>query len=214
MCKSDLDAGHICETFRKWREIGNRDENLGCASWIFRVFLSISINFPVGCGTNSVLLDGVLRHKSCHLSSFLSSSKTPEIVATLGWVKKLPFESKLIWTAGTYTDWFWQTPRIGWCSHYFSHVFVNLSLLYLNSYCLWASEDLDSRLQWSKVDIPKSKFALLKGINIKHPDIPESTNIQLHPDGEFEMEITLTLEEGEEILGFQFHEAPKLKRCR
>ena len=48
----------------------------------------------------------VFCHKSCHLSSFLRSSKTPEIVATFGWVKKLPFESQLIWTAGTYTDWF------------------------------------------------------------------------------------------------------------
>ena len=67
-------------------------------------------------------------------------------------------------------------------------------------------EDRDG-LDWSKVDIPKSKFALLKGINIKHPDIPESTNIQLHPDGEFDTEITLALEEGEKILGFQFHEA-------
>lgn len=77
----------------------------------------------------------------------------------------------------------------------------------LNSYCLSASKDNIGRVEWSKVAIPKSKFALLKGITIKHPDVPESSNIQLHPDGEFDMETTLTLEEGEEILGFQFHEA-------
>ena len=73
----------------------------------------------------------------------------------------------------------------------------------------WIQElpfDNVGRVEWSKVAISKSKFALLKGITIKHPDVPESSNIQLHPDGEFDMETTLTLEEGEEILGFQFHE--------
>ena len=63
------------------------------------------------------------------------------------------------------------------------------------------------RLDWSELDIPKSKFALLKAIKIKHPDVPEPSDIQLHPDGEFDIEITLTLEEEEEILGFQFNEA-------
>lgn len=64
-----------------------------------------------------------------------------------------------------------------------------------------------NRLDWSELDIPKSKFALLKAIKIKHPDVPEPSDIQLHPDGEFDIEITLTLEEEEEILGFQFNEA-------
>ena len=73
-------------------------------SWCFYQFLSI---FPLDVAPTrffSCVLP--LCHKSCHLSSFLRSSKTPEIVATFGWVKKLPFESQLIWTAGTYADWF------------------------------------------------------------------------------------------------------------
>jgi len=70
-----------------------------------------------------------------------------------------------------------------------------------------ASKKYGDGLDWSELDIPKSKFALLKAIKIKHPDVPEPSDIQLHPDGEFDIEITLTLEEEEEILGFQFNEA-------
>ena len=76
-------------------------------SWCFYEFLSISQMWPP---TRFFWM------AFCHsglaiLSSFLRSSKTPEIVATLGWVETLPFESQLfesqlIWTAGTSTDWF------------------------------------------------------------------------------------------------------------
>ena len=116
------------------------------------------------------------------------SSKTPEIVATLGWVEELPFDDS--------------RPED---DSRLDHVTQALRLVARGNW----HEDLpfeDSRLDWRKVDIPKSKFAVLKGINIKHPDMPESTNIQLHPDAKFDIQITLALEEGEKILGFQFHE--------
>jgi len=65
----------------------------------------------------------------------------------------------------------------------------------------------DSGLDWSKVDITKCKFALLKAIKINHPDLPEACDIWLHPPAAFDMEVTVTLEDEDEILGFRVQEA-------
>ena len=64
-----------------------------------------------------------------------------------------------------------------------------------------------SKLDWSNVDITKSKFALLKAIKITHPDLPEACDIWLHPPAAFDMEVTVTLEDEDEILGFRVQEA-------
>ena len=61
--------------------------------------------------------------------------------------------------------------------------------------------------EWSKVDITKSKFALLKAIKITHPDLPEACDIWLHPPAAFDMKVTVTLEDEDEILGFRVQEA-------
>eukprot|EP00434_Breviolum_minutum_P003938 symbB.v1.2.003461.t1/scaffold194.1/size275082/22 len=66
--------------------------------------------------------------------------------------------------------------------------------------------DRKERLDWSKVDITKSKFALLKAIKIKHPDLPEACDIWLHPPAAFDMEVTVALEDEDEILGFRVQE--------
>lgn len=63
----------------------------------------VSINFYqflVGCGTTTQFFWIAFCHKSAsHLFSLLRSSKTPEIVARLGWVEKVrfEFESQLIY---------------------------------------------------------------------------------------------------------------------
>ena len=69
--------------------------------------------------------------KSCHLSFMLRSSKTTEIVARLGWIQELPFESQLLYGLLALTPFIALTNIlvIGKCSHYFSHVLANLSLL-------------------------------------------------------------------------------------
>ena len=69
------------------------------------------------------------------------------------------------------------------------------------------SKDSFKSLDWSKVDITKSKFALLKAIKIRHPDLPEACDIWLHPPAAFDMEVTVTLEDEDEILGFRVQEA-------
>jgi len=66
---------------------------------------------------------------------------------------------------------------------------------------------LDDGLDWSKVDITKSKFALLKAIKINHPDHPEAHEIWLHPPAALDMKVTVTLEDEDEILGFRVQEA-------
>jgi len=65
----------------------------------------------------------------------------------------------------------------------------------------------DGGLDWSKVDITKSKFALLKAIKINHPDLPDAHEIWLHPPAALDMKVTVTLEDEDEILGFRVQEA-------
>ena len=62
-------------------------------------------------------------------------------------------------------------------------------------------------LDWNKVDITKSKFALLKAIKINHPDHPEAHEIWLNPPAALDMKVTVTLEDEDEILGFRVQEA-------
>ena len=69
----------------------------------------------------------------------------------------------------------------------------------------------DSGLEWSKVDITKSKFALLKAIKIRHPDLPEACDIWLHPPAALDMKVTVTLEDEDEILGFRVQEAQSFR---
>ena len=59
---------------------------------------------------------------------------------------------------------------------------------------------------WTKINVAKSKFSMLKSIEMRHPGHP-SCKVQLHPAEEHDLEITLTLEENEEFVGFQFFEA-------
>ena len=93
-----------------------------------------------------------------------------------------------------------------------SHLHCQFGFLFLVSTCF--STLIVSRtkahkegLDWSKVDITKSKFALLKAIKINHPDLPEACDIWLHPPAAFDMKVTVTLEDEDEILGFRIQEA-------
>ena len=94
-----------------------------------------------------------------------------------------------------------------------SHLHCNLAFFFcLVSICFSAlivsfSKGGKGGLDWSKVDITKSKFALLKAIKIIHPDLPEACDIWLHPPAAFDMEVTVTLEDEDEILGFRVQEA-------
>ena len=93
-----------------------------------------------------------------------------------------------------------------------SHFHCQFGFLFLVSRCFSTinvshSKDRKERLDWSKVDITKSKFALLKAIKIKHPDLPEACDIWLHPPAAFDMEVTVALEDEDEILGFRVQEA-------
>eukprot|EP00434_Breviolum_minutum_P004708 symbB.v1.2.004149.t1/scaffold235.1/size321457/8 len=58
---------------------------------------------------------------------------------------------------------------------------------------------------WTKINIEKSKFSMLKSIEMRHPEHP-SCKAQLHPAEEQDLEVTFTLEENEEFVGFQFFE--------
>eukprot|EP00434_Breviolum_minutum_P027196 symbB.v1.2.024055.t2/scaffold2246.1/size98716/4 len=62
-----------------------------------------------------------------------------------------------------------------------------------------------SRPDWTKINIAKSKFSMLKSIEMRHPEHP-SCKVQLHPAEEQDLEVTFTLEENEEFVGFQFFE--------
>ena len=94
-----------------------------------------------------------------------------------------------------------------------SHLCCQFGFQFLVSTCFstlnvsHSKEHWKESLDWSKVDITKSKFALLKAIKIRHPDLPEACDILLHPPAAFDMEITLTLEDEDEILGFRVQEA-------
>eukprot|EP00434_Breviolum_minutum_P039636 symbB.v1.2.035205.t1/scaffold4689.1/size36349/1 len=61
------------------------------------------------------------------------------------------------------------------------------------------------RPDWAKINIAKSKFSMLKSIEMRHPEHP-SCKVQLHPAEEQDIETTFTLEENEEFVGFQFLE--------
>eukprot|EP00434_Breviolum_minutum_P004704 symbB.v1.2.004147.t1/scaffold235.1/size321457/6 len=60
-------------------------------------------------------------------------------------------------------------------------------------------------LDWTKINVAKSKFSMLKSIEMRHPEYP-SCKVQLHPAEEQDLEVTFTLEENEEFVGFQFFE--------
>ena len=62
------------------------------------------------------------------------------------------------------------------------------------------------RIDWTKINVAKSKFSMLKSIEMRHPK-HQSCKVQLHPAEEQDVEITLTLEENDECVGFQFFEA-------
>ena len=70
----------------------------------------------------------------------------------------------------------------------------------------WAPFKESGGLDWTKINVAKSKFSMLKSIEMRHPEHP-SCKVQLHPAEEHDLEITLTLEENEEFVGFQFFEA-------
>eukprot|EP00434_Breviolum_minutum_P027193 symbB.v1.2.024053.t1/scaffold2246.1/size98716/2 len=61
------------------------------------------------------------------------------------------------------------------------------------------------RPDWTEINIAKSKFSMLKSIEMRHPEHP-SCKVQLHPAEEQDLEVTFTLEENEELVGFQFLE--------
>ena len=225
--KSDLDTGHICEmngwnteyvfsrneTVPKFQadlqELeGNRKPwNLG---WIFNDFHGVSINFRLDLA--------LARFWSYHfaisiaiLSSFLRSSKTKEIVATLGWVEKLPIhrESRLILTAGTYTIALTNTPRIGSWVHVFITFHMCLSFFHIFPFVFQLALSQPPRKTWP-TRLERAWHSQVEVCTVEgHQDQTSwrTSDIQLHPDGEFDIEITLTLEEEEEILGFQFNEA-------
>ena len=93
-----------------------------------------------------------------------------------------------------------------------SHLCCRFGIIFLVSSCFSTlivspSKDREECLDWSKVDITKSKFALLKAIKINHPDLIEACDIWLHPPAAFDMEVTVTLEDEDEILGFRVQEA-------
>ena len=67
-------------------------------------------------------------------------------------------------------------------------------------------EGLHGPADWTRINIAKSKFSMLKSIEMRHPDHP-SCKVQLHPAEEHDLEITFSLEENEEFVGFQFFEA-------
>ena len=83
-----------------------------------------------------------------------------------------------------------------------------------NAYRCWAqlfqwidlSFEDSGRIDWTKINVAKSKFSMLKSIEMRHPK-HQSCKVQLHPAEEQDVEITFTLEENEEFVGFQFFEA-------
>ena len=72
----------------------------------------------------------------------------------------------------------------------------------------WIDLSLEATGQpdWTKINVAKSKFSMLKSIEMRHPEHP-SCKAQLHPAEEQDLEVTFTLEENEEFVGFQFFEA-------
>ena len=52
---------------------------------------------------------------------------------------------------------------------------------------------------------------MLKAIEVRHPE-HSSKMIQLHPPAEHDLEVRLSLEPGEEVVGFQVKEARKVVR--
>ena len=67
------------------------------------------------------------------------------------------------------------------------------------------------REDWSRIDIAKVGFGMLKAIEVRHPE-HSSKMIQLHPPAEHDLEVRLSLEPGEEVVGFQVKEARKVVR--
>ena len=82
-------------------------------------------------------------------------------------------------------------------------VFMNWFIIWGLS---WAPFEELGGLDWTKINVAKSKFSMLKSIEMRHPEYP-SCKVQLHPAEEQDLEVTFTLEENEEFVGFQFFEA-------
>jgi hypothetical protein len=72
-------------------------------------------------------------------------------------------------------------------------------------------QDFLCRLDWGQIDIAKVGFGMLKVLEMRHPE-HSSKVIQLHPPGEHDLEVRLSLEPGEEVVGFQVKEARKVKK--
>jgi hypothetical protein len=72
-------------------------------------------------------------------------------------------------------------------------------------------QDYDGKLQWQRIDIAKVGFGMLKVLEMRHPE-HSSKVIQLHLPGEHDLEVRLSLEPGEEVVGFQVKEARKVKK--
>ncbi|CAL1152301.1 unnamed protein product [Cladocopium goreaui] len=60
-------------------------------------------------------------------------------------------------------------------------------------------------VDWQRIDIAKVGFGMLKVLEMRHPE-HSSKVIQLHPPGEHDLEVRLSLEPGEEVVGFQVKE--------
>ena len=66
-------------------------------------------------------------------------------------------------------------------------------------------------VDWQRIDIAKVGFGMLKVLEMRHPE-HSSKVIQLHLPGEHDLEVRLSLEPGEEVVGFQVKEARKVKK--
>ena len=94
---------------------------------------------------------------------------------------------------------------------FFMSTLLFLLALLATAYRCWAQlfswfEEHTCVPDWTEINVAKSKFSMLKSIEMRHPEHP-SCKVQLHPAEEHDLEITLTLEENEEFVGFQFFEA-------
>ena len=150
-------------------------------------------------------------HMYCSTASVVELRSSKEIVATFGWledpsmlVNRLQFFLCFILFPVFHVNFVTFVGAACQClSMLGTIVFMNWFIMWGLS---WTPFEDSGQLDWTEINVAKSKFSMLKSIEMRHPEHP-SSKVQLHPAEEQDLETTLTLEKHEELVGFQFFEA-------
>ena len=208
-----LQLDHWQDGLMKWKENGN----MNYAQWFDPCLRNPP---PKGNGRwrqhllllpQSALVDTITDHNKPpglmtephrDVGSVVELRSLKEIVASFGWLEDLPMLVNWLQLFSFFIFFGFSCQLCEFLLAQLANAYRCCSQLFP---CIHLSYE-DGRPDWTKINIAKSKFSMLKSIEMRHPEHP-SCKVQLHPAEEQDLEVTFPLEENEEFVGFQFLEA-------